>query len=115
MSVNLRQGSCSYRVVYQCQCVIVCMNGWVTDCSVKHFGVLGLDRVLSADHLPFLPKVYCTLSKNCKYKINIKQLITTKTKQFKILLTITCTFCHYCAVFVLLFRDLMESGTNQFL
>ncbi|MEQ2285275.1 hypothetical protein AMECASPLE_030110 [Ameca splendens] len=27
-------------------CVNVCMNGWMTDCSVNGFGVLGLDKAL---------------------------------------------------------------------
>ncbi|MEQ2217304.1 hypothetical protein XENOCAPTIV_004293 [Xenoophorus captivus] len=39
-SVSLTQCSCS--VAHHCQCV----NGWMTDCSVKHFGVWGLDKVL---------------------------------------------------------------------
>ncbi|MEQ2240168.1 hypothetical protein ILYODFUR_012016 [Ilyodon furcidens] len=43
-SVSLPQGSCGYNVAYNCQCVNVCMNGWMTDCSVKPFKFLGLDR-----------------------------------------------------------------------
>ncbi|MEQ2178704.1 hypothetical protein GOODEAATRI_016827 [Goodea atripinnis] len=45
-SVSLPQGSCGYIVVYHCQFVNVCINGWMTDCSVKHLGSLLLDKVL---------------------------------------------------------------------
>ncbi|MEQ2173232.1 hypothetical protein GOODEAATRI_029832 [Goodea atripinnis] len=44
-SVSLPQGSllhCGYNVVYHYQY----MNMWMTDCSVKRFVVLGLDKVL---------------------------------------------------------------------
>ncbi|MED6252914.1 hypothetical protein ATANTOWER_019289 [Ataeniobius toweri] len=44
-SVSLPQGSCGYNVAYHCQCVNVCVNVRITDCSVKRFGVLGLYRV----------------------------------------------------------------------
>ncbi|MEQ2300628.1 hypothetical protein AMECASPLE_027658 [Ameca splendens] len=49
------QGNCGYNVVYHCQCVNVCMNGWMTDCSVKRFGVSGdlIKCYTSTGHLPF--------------------------------------------------------------
>ncbi|MEQ2196124.1 hypothetical protein XENOCAPTIV_024493 [Xenoophorus captivus] len=50
-SVSLPQGSCGYSVAHHCQCV----NGWMTECSVKRFGVSGnlMKRCTSRGHLPF--------------------------------------------------------------
>ncbi|MEQ2316287.1 hypothetical protein AMECASPLE_031086 [Ameca splendens] len=41
-SYSLPEGSSGHNVAYHCWCVNVCM----TDCSVKHFGVLKLDKAL---------------------------------------------------------------------
>uniref|UniRef100_A0A668RIE9 Uncharacterized protein n=1 Tax=Oreochromis aureus TaxID=47969 RepID=A0A668RIE9_OREAU len=38
-SVSAPQGSCAYNVACHHQCVNVCVNGWMTECSVKRFGV----------------------------------------------------------------------------
>ncbi|MEQ2165455.1 hypothetical protein GOODEAATRI_017031 [Goodea atripinnis] len=52
-SISAPQASCGYNVVYYCQCVNVCLNGWMTDCSLESFEVLGLDKALyKCRHLP---------------------------------------------------------------
>ncbi|MEQ2244409.1 hypothetical protein ILYODFUR_016856 [Ilyodon furcidens] len=53
-SVRLSQGCCGYKVVYHCQCVNVCINGWMTDC-VKNLGISWelIKCYTSAGLLPF--------------------------------------------------------------